>query len=264
MIGMLLRFWQINWAEQWQYRANTLMYLFYWLVSPVVYMSIWMSISALNGSINGMGPADFAAYYLVTLAINILTSQITVHVFGQKVEDGTLSAWLTLPVHPMLTHVLMSNLAFKCLQIISMVPIMAVLVWLFQPAITLTAANVLLAIPVVALGFVLNYLCGALVSFMAFWTTRVHALANIYFAAFMFFAGEFVPLHLLPQGIQSIARVLPFQLALYFPVQLLLGKLSTAEIVTNLALLAFWLLVFGVLFRATWHAGLRRYSAVGA
>jgi ABC-type uncharacterized transport system permease subunit len=39
------RFWQVNWAEQWQYRANLLMYLLYWLVSPVVYLSVWSSVA---------------------------------------------------------------------------------------------------------------------------------------------------------------------------------------------------------------------------
>jgi ABC-2 type transport system permease protein len=261
---MLLRFWQVHWAEQWQYRANTLMYLFYWLVSPIVYMSVWMSISALNGDVNGMRPADFAAYYLVALAVNILTSQISIHVFGYKIEDGTLSNWLIEPVHPMFTHTLMTNLAFKTLQVISMVPILALLIWLFQPALAISLPNLLLAVPVIVAGFALNFLIGGALTLIAFWTTRVHAIHNIYFAAYMFFAGEFVPLHLLPEGVQLLARALPFQLSLYFPVQLLLGRLTPQDILVNLALLAFWLVAAFAIFNATWRAGVRRYSAVGA
>ena len=40
MMRIYRRFWQVNWAEQWQYRANLLMYLLYWLVSPIVYLSV--------------------------------------------------------------------------------------------------------------------------------------------------------------------------------------------------------------------------------
>ena len=43
MMRIFRRFWQVNWAEQWQYRANLLMYLAYWVVSPVVYLSVWRS-----------------------------------------------------------------------------------------------------------------------------------------------------------------------------------------------------------------------------
>ena len=39
MLRIYKRFWQVNWAEQWQYRANLMMYLLYGLVSPVVYLN---------------------------------------------------------------------------------------------------------------------------------------------------------------------------------------------------------------------------------
>ena len=42
MLQIYRRFWQVNWAEQWQYRANLMMYLLYWLVSPVVYLAVWI------------------------------------------------------------------------------------------------------------------------------------------------------------------------------------------------------------------------------
>ncbi len=45
MVEIYKRFWQVNWAEQWQYRANLLMYLAFWLVS-VVYLSVWTAIAS--------------------------------------------------------------------------------------------------------------------------------------------------------------------------------------------------------------------------
>ena len=49
MLRIYRRFWQVNWAEQWQYRANLLMYLLYWLVSPIVYLSVWTTIAQQPG-----------------------------------------------------------------------------------------------------------------------------------------------------------------------------------------------------------------------
>ena len=45
MLLILKRLWQVNWAEQWQYRANMMMYLLYDLISPVVYLAVWRSVA---------------------------------------------------------------------------------------------------------------------------------------------------------------------------------------------------------------------------
>ena len=71
-------------------------------------------------------------------------------------------------------------------------------------------------------------------------------------------------LSLLPGVFQTIARFSPMQLWLYFPIQLILNKQTPADIALNFGLQAFWLAVMFVIFRATWSAGLKKYSAVGA
>ena len=264
MLKIIKQFWQVNWAEQFQYRANTLMYLLYWLVSPVVYMSVWISIARTNGGVGGMQPADFSAYYLVMLAVNILVSEITLHILASKIEDGTLSGMLLLPIHPILSSTLMNNLAFKALQVIVVIPIMTLLVWLFEPNIQITLTNALLALPAIVMAFTMRFFLGAVLTFVAFWTTRVYALNNIYYAINSLFSGEFVPLVLLPAGLLGAANLLPFQLTLYFPTQILLGHVSATQIWRGYGLQLAWCLAFFTLFALLWRAGTKRYSAVGA
>src|SRR5688572_31289495 len=103
MLKIYWRLWQVNWAEQWQYRANLLMYLLYWLVSPIVYLAVWTSVAASQGSVNGLTANDFTTYYLTLLLVDTLTSDITVHLLGYKIQDGTLSGELLKPIHPILT-----------------------------------------------------------------------------------------------------------------------------------------------------------------
>jgi len=68
----------------------------------------------------------------------------------------------------------------------------------------------------------------------------------------------------MPTIIQEIAKYLPFQLSLYFPIQLILGKLSLAEIIQGYVVGVIWLIVSIVIFNWVWREGLKRYSAVGA
>src|SRR3954471_16836736 len=123
MLKIYQRMWHVNWAEQWQYRANLLMYLLFWLVSPIVYLAVWTTIANSQGSVNGLTANDFTTYYMTLLLVDNLTTQITIHLLGYKIQDGTLSGELLKPVHPILTQTLINNLAFKALNFMALVPI---------------------------------------------------------------------------------------------------------------------------------------------
>src|SRR6185295_2562821 len=116
MLRIYQRLWHVNWAEQWQYRANLLMYLLYWLVSPIVYLAVWTSVAESQGAVRGLTANDFVTYYLTLLIVDNLTSQSTIYIMAYKIHDGTLSGELLKPVHPVLTSTLLSNLAFKALN----------------------------------------------------------------------------------------------------------------------------------------------------
>jgi ABC-2 type transport system permease protein len=265
MLRIYRRFWQVNWAEQWQYRANLLMYLMYWLVSPVVYLSVWTAIARSQGSVNGLTANDFITYYLTVLVADQLTSEITIHLLAYKIQDGTLSGELLRPVHPILTNVLMNNLAFKSLIFAVFVPIWVALFFLFQPNYSgVSLQTVLLALPVLALGFAINFLLGATLTCLAFWTTRVYSIGEFYTATLMLFSGQFVPLSLLPAAIQRVADFLPFQFFIYFPVRVILGQLAPEVILRTFGLGLLWLAFAYLLFRWIWRTGVKRFSAVGA
>ena len=265
MLRVYQRLWQVNWAEQWQYRANLVMYLLFWLVSPVVYLAVWTTIARSQGSVSGLTPNDFVTYYMTLLIVDQLTSEITIHIFAYKIQDGTLAGELIRPIHPMLTNTLVNNIAFKALTLMALIPVWAVLWMLFRPDFSsVTWQGLLLAVPAVILGFAVSFLLGAALICVAFWTTRVWALVEFYSALVVLFSGQFVPLQLMPGIIQQIARFLPFQLYKYFPIELVLGRLSPTEILFGYAMGVFWLLVALVLFRWAWRNGLKKFSAVGA
>jgi ABC-2 type transport system permease protein len=265
VLNIFRRMWQVNWAEQWQYRANLIMYLLYGLISPIVFLSVWRSVAAGQTDVSGLTVNDFTIYYLTLLIVSKFTGEISIHILAYKIHDGTLSGELLRPVHPVLTNTLVTNLAYKTLTFLALIPIWLVLYALFRPDFSsVTLGNVLLAVPVLVLGFIVNFLLGAIITAVAFWTTRVYALSEFAFGFQLLLGGIFVPLDLLPSAALRIAQVLPFQLFLYFPVQLILGRLTTEQLLMNLGLLLFWFAVTALGFRAIWRAGVKQFSAVGA
>jgi ABC-2 type transport system permease protein len=265
MVRIYRRLWQVNWAEQWQYRANLLMYLLYWLVSPVVYLAIWITVANSQGSVKGLTANDFITYYLTLLIVNQLTSDITIHLLAYKIQDGTLAGELLKPVHPILTNTLMNNLAFKALTFMVLIPVWLLLCLLFRPDYSaVTPQSLLLGVPAVVLGFAISFLFGSTITCIAFWTTRVYSINEFYSALVVLFSGQFVPLTLMPATIQSIAQFLPFQFFTYFPIELILNKLAPEVILQNFILGAFWLVFAALVFQWSWRRGVKQFSAVGA
>jgi ABC-2 type transport system permease protein len=265
MLKIFQRLWQVNWAEQWQYRANLIMYLLYWLVSPIIYLAVWTSIANSKGSVSGLTANDFTTYYMTLLIVDQITSNIVIHTFAYKIQDGTLSGELVRPIHPMLTNALVNNIAFKGLTIMGFIPVWTLLYFVFRPDYAgVTLPGVLLAVPAMIIGFLVGFLLSAAITSLAFWTTRVYSIHEFYYALILLFSGQFVPLTLMPKLIQDIAQFLPFQLLIYFPIQLILGKLSTAQIQQGYLMGAIWLAIAITVFNLVWRNGVKRFSAVGA
>ena len=148
MFKIFQQLWQVNWAEQWQYRANLIMYLLYWLVSPIIYLAVWTSIAQSKGSVNGLTANDFTTYYMTLLIVDQITSNIVIHTFAYKVQDGSLSGELVRPIHPMLTNALVNNVAFKDPDDHGICPVWTVLYFLFRPDFSsVTFTGILLAHP---------------------------------------------------------------------------------------------------------------------
>jgi ABC-2 type transport system permease protein len=123
------------------------------------------------------------------------------------------------------------------LTFLVLIPVWLILVLLFRPdfsGVTLQAA--LLATPAILIGFAVNFLFGATLTCLAFWTTRIYSLAEFFWAVRVLFSGQFVPLPLMPPVIQKIADFLPFQYFIYLPIQIFLGKVPFETILGEYAI----------------------------
>lgn len=150
---------QVNWAEQGQYRANLLMYLMYWLVAPIVNLAVWTTMARGQGAVNGLTTNDFVTYYRTLLVVDTGTSEITIYLLAYRIQGGTLASELLKPIHPILTNILINNLAFKTLPLMALAPIWIGLSLLFGPDYgAVTLGGLLLAPPALMLGFAITFL----------------------------------------------------------------------------------------------------------
>jgi len=143
-------------------------------------------------------------------------------------------------------------------------PVWIALAVILQPTPPHSWGSLALAVPALALAGVMRYVWQYALASLAFWTTRVEAINQLYFSLDAFLAGRVAPLALLPGVLATIGRYSPFRAMGSFPVELALGRISLQEIGLGFGLQLFWLAAALLVFRIIWAAGVRQYSAVGS
>ena len=80
---------------QFQYRAANYFYMIGMIAEPVVYLVVWSTIARANGgSIDGLTPGDFAAYYIVWTLVRNMNIVLTPFAWEERIKDGTFSGQL--------------------------------------------------------------------------------------------------------------------------------------------------------------------------
>ena len=154
-------------------------------------------------------------------------------------------------------------IAGKTNGLITLLPSMAILALVFRPQVDFVGWSLLALIPALILAFLLRYTMMYVWALTAFWTVRITALFELYFALEFFFSGRIAPLSLLPEWARNIAFYLPFPWTFGFPLELLLGRLTVNEALIGFGMQAIWLTVSVVAIRVIWRRAVQHYSAVG-
>lgn len=256
-------------ASMLQYRFAILIWAVWGFVGPLISLAVWSAATAARGtaitSASGdtYGRADFAAYFLVYTIFGHLMMSWDAFEFAWRVRDGALSPRLLKPLHPIHADAA-QNIAFKLTTSVMLAPMWLLLFLLLRPAPPHSLPSLLLAAPALLLAAVLRYVWQYSLAIIAFWTTRVEAINQLYFTLDSFLGGRIAPLALMPGWMGIAAFWLPFRWMGSFPVELALGRVPADRIAAGFALQLVWLVAGLLVFRALWARGLRQYSAVGA
>jgi ABC-2 type transport system permease protein len=250
-------------AIQLQYRVSLVIWLIGTVLEPVIYLVVWSTVArSTGGQVGSYTPSDFAAYFIVLMLVNHATFTWIIYGFDARIRQGAFSPLLLRPVHPIHADVA-ENLSYKMLTLGVMLPTAAILALVFHPRFHLVGWALLAFVLAILLAIALRFLVEWTVALLAFWTSRMSAVDQMYFLTVLFLSGQVAPLSLFPAPVQWAANVLPFQWMVAFPAELVLGRLGPRAALAGFAAQAAWLLAAFVLLRVLWRLGLRRYSAVG-
>jgi ABC-2 type transport system permease protein len=249
-------------AQQVQYRVANYLYMIGMVAEPVIYLVVWSTVAEQQGgSVDGFTPGTFAAYYIVWTLVRNMNIVFTPYGWEERIREGQLSAQLLRPLFPIVED-LGGFIGWKFVVILMWLPIAGVLVLLFHPQ--LNPSPLAIAVFAVAIwgAYLIRSLNQSSLGLVTFWTTRVGPIFELYIAAELLLSGRLVPMALMPQWVQDLANLLPFQWTFGFPIEALVGNLPPEQLLGGLAAQLFWIVVGAVLVRIVWRYAIRRYSAV--
>src|SRR5687767_1613730 len=212
-------------ASNFQYRVSNYFYMIEMIIEPVFYLVVWSSIARQQGGdVGGYTPETFAAYHIVWTLVRNMNIVFTPFGWEERNREGQLSAHLARPVHPI--HYDRGTFAgWKVVVIVLWLPIASVLTLVFQPELHPSAAQIVTFAIANWGAYLIRSLLLWMLGMVTFWTTRVSALFELYFAAELLLSGRVLPLELMPEWAQrSEEHTSELQSLAYLVCRLLLEK----------------------------------------
>lgn len=248
---------------QFQYRAAMYMYTLGMVAEPTIYLVVWTTIAKTHGgSVDGVGVAAFAAYYIVWTLVRTMNIVFTPFGWEWRVREGQFSGWLVKPMHP-IHYDLASFAGQKIPWLVLYLPIAVALSLIFHPTLNPHPLQVVVFIVAIWGAYVIRSMNSFALGMVTFWTTRVAAIFQVWFLGELLLSGRLLPLPLMPQWSQTLAAWLPFKWTFYFPIEALVGHMSTSSLFEGLGMQLLWTAIMGAVVVAMWRFALRQYTAVG-
>ncbi|MBZ0308187.1 MAG: ABC-2 family transporter protein [Anaerolineae bacterium] len=249
------------WASWLQYRSFFFVLAFGWMIPPLIYLFVWSTAAGEQG-IGDFSRDTFIVYYLALILVNQLTYSQTNWTVGDIIRSGGLNTLLLRPMPP-IYDTLASEMAGKVVYMIFVIPVTAALALFLRPEVHIESQHLLAFLPALLLAWLLRFFWGYWLALLAFWATRADALLAAQDSLVFLLAGQVAPTPLLPGFIGQAAVYLPFRYMIGFPIEILTGQLTSAEIGAGFFIQGCWLAAALLLSRFMWRFGIRHYAAVG-
>jgi ABC-2 type transport system permease protein len=183
---------------------------------------------------------------------------------SNEIRKGDLSKYLLKPIQHW-WYVVSASMAERTAALVLVVGMVCVAIAI--PAVydtmQISFIGCVCAVPILLCAMMIRSCLSLAISYFAFWIDEVWTLHVIQDIAFVFLAGEWGPLSLLPEPFRTISSCLPFQFVSYVPAAMAVGMMSHEQMIFEIIKAVVWSALCFAFMRLLWHKGVKRFGAYG-
>lgn len=241
-----------NCVQWWTFRSFLITIVAGQTVTPLLGLLVWTA--ALPGN------AAVSTYYLLVLAVQLMTVSFEHHTLSNGIYAGGLVADLLKP-WPVVLSYFGENLALRMWHTIFGLPLFVVIGFTFE--IRSSPGALLAAVPAVLLAGLLRFAFTYVLALSALWTQRAHGVVGVGETLIFVLGGTAAPIGFLPEPYGTLGHLLPFWSMLGMPAEIAAGMVSGADMWAAYGTQLAWLGIAGAVSLVVWHRGVRRFTAFG-
>lgn len=247
------------------YRGHFLFSLAGTVIYLIIASFLWKAVFAGSdsGAIGGIGFERAYLYVGIAMSLAGVLQTSVDWTLNRMVSNGDIFRYLCRPQN-FVGQVLAESIGGGIVNCIAVGIPALVISFALSGAGFPDLVNLLLFVPSVAIAFVLNFLIDFMTGLSVFAFQSSRGVINAKDTAIMVLSGALVPLPFYPPRVRAVLEWLPFQALYNAPARILAdGHAGIAEALPFLARQAAWAIVFFILARIFFAAGLRKLVVNG-
>jgi ABC-2 type transport system permease protein len=248
--------------QSFAYRFNFIVDLIFYPLYLIINYFVFKSVFAYSGldTIRGYTLTALMGYYVLEMVVNTFYWTDIDENIANSIRKGKLTEKLLRPMSIVKRHFFGLAGSKSITLMFHIIPLFIIGFLLFRMNATWMS---LWFIPIVLLGYIINFFIAFITGIFAFWLKKTSGLISLRRAIIGFLAGAFIPLTFMPVWFQSVSWFLPFQYTRFIPINSFLGAYNNLFALKIIGIEIFWIVGLYGLYLLLWRAGENKYTGVG-
>lgn len=208
----------------------------------------WKALFANSDSVQGVNADTMLTYTVVSSMISVVLSTNIERRITQSVQKGTIAIDMMRPVNVFAIFLAEDIGGLIALFFQNLIPIFAIGSLFIGVPTPASAKGLLLFLLSVFLAFWVNWFLAALFGMIAFWTINMDSLIQVKKHLIRLLSGSIIPIWFFPDWLRTILEALPFAYLYQLPLDIYIGRYTTAGLFRGLGIQLLWFVALFVIF----------------
>jgi len=249
-----------------EYRADFIMSVLSGGFIILIQCFLWTAIfrSSDNTIIYGYTYPEMLCYSIIAGLVVKITATGFEREIAEDIKNGGLSKFIVQPMSYFYYRICcFCGRKLPQILVLFAVSVAALLLCNARLGLDIELSRVLLFLPFVTLATILNFLIYYSISSLAFVMTEVWGLFAAVGQGILILSGGIFPLDIFGDKILTILSILPFKYLVFYPANIINGRLTMQEILFGALVQCAWIIVMICISGISWRWGMKKYVAVG-